>query len=192
MLLLSYLETISDDLTAVGHQVGELVDSLCTTLFQHEAYRTQHELTLTVLKVVSLLSFPSLTNEINDFDAPQIVQKFTKNQKGLELIPFILKALEVHIIEIVRSLELEASVPSQATSLPFTSLPKRCVALVVDLFVPLLPYKTVRDIISTHKLVERILTVIFQRSRYVLYSLALDLVKAAVVCGYAHKLITAR
>ena len=122
-----------------------------------------------------------------------MIQKFTRNQKGLELIPDILKSLEVHFLRMVCSLEREGPGNPQSTLLSLPPLPRRCLALVVDILPPLLPYKQLREIITIHNLVERTLKMIFQQTLHPLfYSLGVDLVKAVVAAGYASTLITER
>ena len=56
MLLLSYLETISDEVTPVGQQVAELMNPLAPSFFKFAASKEYHELTLTLLKVVSIIN----------------------------------------------------------------------------------------------------------------------------------------
>ena len=122
-----------------------------------------------------------------------MIQKFTRNQRGLELIPDILKSLEVHFLRMVCSLEREGPGNPQPTLLSLPPLPRRCLALIVDILPPLLPYKQLREIITIHNLVERTLKMIFQQTLHPLfYSLGVDLVKAVVAAGYVSTLITER
>ena len=90
----------------------------------------------------------------------------------------------------VQLIESEGREPSTPTLPHLKPLPYRCLTLIIDLIIPLLPYETILDVITTHKLVERILKMIFQQSQHALhYSFGMDLVKAVVATGRAHKLI---
>ena len=60
-LLLSYMKTVKDEVTTVGRQIAELVDSLASTLLKYTDSEEYHELTLTLLKAVSLLSISCLS-----------------------------------------------------------------------------------------------------------------------------------
>ena len=107
---------------------------------------------------------------------------FAKNQNGLELIPDILKSLEGHILRTVRLLG--------STSLPLSAPPKRWLALIVDLFILLLPYQTILEVITTRDIAARILNMIFGQSEHALfYGMGVDLVEAIVATGDACRLI---
>ena len=56
MLLLLYLNSISANLTPIGQQAAMLMNDIAPCFFKYEASNDQHELSLTLLKEVSLLS----------------------------------------------------------------------------------------------------------------------------------------
>eukprot|EP00026_Physarum_polycephalum_P010232 Phypoly_transcript_10388.p1 GENE.Phypoly_transcript_10388~~Phypoly_transcript_10388.p1 ORF type:complete len:198 (+),score=18.46 Phypoly_transcript_10388:248-841(+) len=167
MLLLTYMETLNNEVTLIGVNVAKLLNRLIPTMNCHYSTPEYHENALVLLIV--------------------IVKQFSKSHLGYQLIPDILEMMPAYVTRLFRDLETDIFLSSH------TSHPRRHVALVIDLLLPLLDYPKIREAIRKHCVVEIILRMIFQQSYYPLfYSVGVEFVRQIVETGYGSVLLSER